>query len=329
MPKSKLSLSLFAAVVIILALVGLYIWWEYYRIPPLVGFASGNGRLEATEVDISTKFYGRVSEILVKEGDRVDSGQVLARMDTESLEAQLREAKASVIRAEKQRSTAIAIVAQRKSECQLAKRDLLRSKKLYENGNISLQKLDQDRAKFDVAEAMCDAAEADVANAEAAIDAAKAQTERLEVDIRDSILKTPISGRVQYRLAEPGEVLSAGGKVLTIIDLSDVYMTVFLPTEDAGILAIGADGRIVLDAAPGLAIPAKVSFVASKAQFTPKEVETTKERQKLVFRVKVKVPPEIVSAHEAWIKPGLPGVAFVRLDPKAEWPENLDRYTGY
>ncbi len=329
MTKSKLSFTVIGALVIIAALAGLYIWWEYYRVPPLLGIASGNGRLEATEVDIATKFYGRVSEILVDEGDDVQAGQVVARMDTESLEAQLREAKASEISAEKQRSTAIAIVAQRESECQLAKRDLLRSKRLYENGNISLQKLDQDRAKFDVAEAMCDAARADVANAEAAIDAAKAQTERLEVDIRDSVLKTPFSGRVQYRLAEPGEVISAGGKVLTIIDLSDVYMTVFLPMEDAGILAIGAEGRIVLDAAPELAIPAKVSFVASKAQFTPKEVETAKERQKLVFRVKVSITPETVEKYEAWIKPGLPGVAFVRVNPKAQWPENLDRYTGY
>ena len=329
MPKSKLSLSVIAALVIILALAGLYIWLEYYRIPPLVGFASGNGRLEAKEVDIATKFYGRVSEILVDEGDNVRAGQIVARMDTESLQAQLREAEASVIRAEKQRSTALAIVAQRESECRLAKRNLLRSKILYENGDIPLQKLDQDRAQYDVAKAMCDAAKADVANAEAAIDAAVAQADRLRIDIDDGILKTPISGRVQYRLAEPGEVLSAGGKVLTIINLSDVYMTVFLPMEDAGVLSIGAEGRIVLDAAPGLAILANVSFVSSKAQFTPKEVETTKERQKLVFRVKVRIPPETVQKYEAWIKPGLPGVAFVRVDPKAAWPENLDRYTGY
>ncbi len=329
MTKSKLSFTVIGALVIITAIAGSYVWWEYYRVPPLVGIASGNGRLEATEVDIATKFYGRVSEILVDEGDDVQAGQVVARMDTESLEAQLREAKASEISAEKQRSTALAVVAQRESECQLTKRDLLRSKRLYENGNISLQKLDQDRAKYEVAKAMCDAARADVANAEAAIDAAKAQTERLEVDIRDSVLKTPFGGRVQYRLAEPGEVISAGGKVLTIIDLSDVYMSVFLPMEDAGILAIGAESRIVLDAAPELAIPARVSFVASKAQFTPKEVETAKERQKLVFRVKVSIAPETVEKYEVWIKPGLPGMAFVKVDPKARWPENLDRHTGY
>jgi HlyD family secretion protein len=156
MLRGKLGAPIVAAVLIIAALIGLYVWWEYYRTPPLVGFASGNGRLEATDVDIATKFYGRISEILVKEGDSVESGQVVARMDTDSLEAQLREAKASVIRAEKQRSTAIAIVAQRESECQLAKRNLLRSKRLYENGNIPLQKLDQDRAKHEVAKAMCD-----------------------------------------------------------------------------------------------------------------------------------------------------------------------------
>ena len=329
MLRGKLGAPIVAAVLIIAALIGLYIWWEYYRTPPLVGFASGNGRLEATDVDIATKFYGRISEILVKEGDRVESGQVVARMDTDSLEAQLREAKASVIRAEKQRSTAIAIVAQRESECQLAKRNLLRSKRLYENGNIPLQKLDQDRAKHEVAKAMCDAAKANVADTEAAIEAALAKTQRLEVDIKDSVLKTPITGRVQYRLAEPGEVLSAGGKVLTVIDLSDVYMTVFLSTEDAGILPIGAEARILLDAAPDTAIPAVVSFVSSRAQFTPKEVETSKERQKLVFRVKIRIPPDTVQQHGAWIKPGLPGVAFVRLNAEAQWPDNLSRFTGF
>lgn len=311
-------------VLILIAAAGTAVWWFYFRPKPLVGFAHGNGRIEATEVDIATKFYGRISEIYADEGDRVEAGQIVARMDTKSLEAQLREAEASVISASKQRSVALSIVSQRKSELNLAKRNLARSERLYENNNIPLEKLDSDRAAYEAARALLDAAEADVANAQAAIDAAEAETDRLETDIEDSSLKTPINGRVQYRLAEPGEVLPAGGKVLTVIDLSDVYMAIFLPTKEAGNLAMGADARIVVDAAPEYAIPAKVTFVASKAQFTPKEVETTEERQKLVFRVKVQIDPEILKEYEPWVKTGLPGVAYVRLDPSAEWPAYLD-----
>ncbi|MEJ1589538.1 HlyD family efflux transporter periplasmic adaptor subunit, partial [Escherichia coli] len=89
----------------------------------------------------------------------------------------------------------------------------------------------------------------------------------------DSELKAPRDGRIQYRVAEPGEVLAAGGRVLNMVDLADVYMTFFLPTEQAGLLALGSEARLVLDAAPDLVIPANISFVASVAQFTPKTVE--------------------------------------------------------
>lgn len=324
MGKSK---GLFLIVILILlTAAGAAVWWFYFRPQPLVGFASGNGRIEATEVDIATKFYGRISDIYVDEGDRVEAGQIVALMDTKPLEAQLREADANVIRANKQRSVAIAVVSQRKSELNLAKRNLTRSERLYENNNIPLEKLDSDRAAYDAAHAMLDAAEADVANAQAAIDAAIADRDGLQTDMEDSSLKTPISGRVQYRLAEPGEVLSAGGKVLTIIDLTDVYMTIFLPTKEAGNLAMGADARIVVDATPEYAVPAKVTYVSSRAQFTPKEVETTEERQKLAFRIKVQIDPEILNQYEPWVKAGLPGVAYVRLDAAAEWPEYLDNF---
>ena len=109
-------------------------------------------------------------------------------------------------------------------------------------------------------------------------------------DINDSTLKAPRDGRVQYRVSQVGEVLSAGGKVLKV-NLGDVYMTFFLPTEWAGRAELGAEVRLVLDAAPQFVIPAKVTFVADVAQFTPKTVETAEERQKLTFRIKAHIPP--------------------------------------
>ena len=100
-------------------------------------------------------------------------------------------------------------------------------------------------------------------------------------------------------------------------------MTFFLPTTQAGKVAIGADARIVLDALPGLPIPAKVSFVSPTAQFTPKEVETRTEREKLMFRVKVKVDPELLKHYAERIKTGLPGMGYVQIDATAAWPEAL------
>jgi HlyD family secretion protein len=321
-PK-RLFLYLTILALIILAAAA---WWFYLRKPPLEGFAEGNGRIEATEVDIATKFQGRIAEILFDEGDLVKAGQVVARMDTESLEAQLRQAEAKLQQAMKEKAYAEAIVKQRESECNLAKRNLMRVEKLYVNGNISLEEYDQARARHETAVASCAAAEAQVAEAESAIEAARAETERIKSDIDDSILETPISGRVQYRLAEPGEVIPSGGEILTIISLSDVYMTVFLPEKEVGRVAIGAEARIVADTAPDIAVPAWVSFVSPKAQFTPKEVETTSERQKLVFRVKIQIDPRVLKKYQAWVKPGIPGVAYVRLDPEAKWPENLNRF---
>ena len=171
-------------------------------------------------------------------------------------------------------------------------------------------------AAIATAKSLIIAAEANVASAQATI-------ERIQADIDDSTLKAPRAGRVQYRVSQPGEVLNAGGKVLNMVDLNDVYMTFFLPTDWAGRVKLGAEVRLVLDAAPQFVIPAKVTFVADVAQFTPKTVETAEERQKLTFRIKAHIPPEVLKKHVRDVKTGLPGMAYVQLDPQAEWPANL------
>lgn len=302
---------------------GVALWLRHYRPQTPAGFASGNGRLEATQVDIATKFPGRIAEVLAREGDRVEAGQVVARIDDTSLRAQLREAEARVRQAQRDRSLAMATVRRRESAYDLALKTLQRTRDLYERDNISLQDLQHDQASEQTAKAAIAEANAQVAAAAAAIEAEIAQTQRLKADIDDCVLKAPLSGRVLYRLAEPGEVLAAGGKVLTILDLTDVYMTIFLPTQEAGRIALGAEARILLDAAPDIAIPATVSFVAAKAQFTPKEVETRTEREKLMFRVKLKIDPTLLKQHEPLVKTGLPGVAYVRLDADAAWPAQV------
>ena len=303
------------------------------------------------EIDIATKTAGRVKDILVNEGDFVTAGQVLAQMDTDVLQAQLKQAEAQkqqavigvetarhqVLQRRAEREAAVSLVAQREAEKDVAQKQLSRSEELQARGTTSQQVLDTDRARFESANAAVSAAkaqgaaadaaiataEAQVVNAQSEVDAATATIERIQADINDSTLRSPRDGRIQFRVAQPGEVLAAGGRVLNMVDLSDVYMTFFLPTEAAGRVRIGTDVRIVLDALPQYVIPAKATFVADVAQFTPKTVETASERQKLMFRVKAQIPPELLQKYIRDVKTGLPGVAYVRIDPDAKWPDNL------
>jgi len=299
-------------------------WWLLRPAPLPAGFAIGNGRIEATQIDIATKLPGRVKDVLVNEGDFVEPEQVVARMDTLALEADLRQAEAQVNQARNAVDTAKAVVAQRESELAFAQTTLKRSENLVDKGFISPQKLDSDRTAMLTAKSALVAARSQVVQAQSAIEAAQASAQRIRADLDDSVLKAPRAGRVQYRLAEPGEVLPAGGKVLSMLDLSDVYMTVFLPEASAGGLAIGAPARLVLDVAPQYVIPAKVSFVAAEAQFTPKMVETATERQKLVFRVKTQIDPGLLRKYRTRVKAGLPGVAYVQVNARAQWPPNLE-----
>ncbi|KAB2665016.1 HlyD family efflux transporter periplasmic adaptor subunit [Brucella tritici] len=340
-----------AGAIIVFAAGGYYAWKALNGDGLPEGIAKGNGRIEAVEIDISTKSPGRIREILADEGDFVQANDILARMDTDQLESQRKQAEAQLRRAEigietarslvtqreAEHTAAEATVAQREAQLDAAQRRLVRSQQLTQSRTVSQQVLDDDRATAQGAEAAVGAAKAQLAATEAAIGAAKAQVvdaeasveaakaaiASIEADINDATLRAPKPGRVQYRVAQPGEVLSAGGRVLNLVDVSDVYMTFFLPTAQAGRVAMGADARIVLDAAPQYVIPAKISFVADVAQFTPKTVETEEERQKLMFRVKAKIPQELLQKYIQQVKTGLPGMAYVKLDPNAEWPKNL------
>ena len=341
------------AVLAVAGLAALSAWERYGANHGNEGIASGNGRIEAVEIDVATKVAGRIVEISVREGDFVTAGQVVARMDTEVLEAQRRQAEAQLQQArsaaatarsqlaqrEAEKAAAIATVHQREAELDVAEKRSRRSAALATRGAGSQQDADEHRglvlsasagvsaarAQVAAADAAIATAQSQVSGAESSITAAQSSVERIQADIADSALKAPRAGRVQYRVAEVGEVLGAGGRVLNLIDLSDVYMTFFLPTAAAGRVALGAEVRLVLDAAPDYVVPAEVSFVASEAQFTPKTVETASEREKLMFRVRARIPIELLQRHITQVKTGLPGMAHVKLDPGVPWPERLER----
>lgn len=349
--NTKLKKWLGAALLLAVA-GGAWMLWNAQRDQgPGAGFVQGNGRIEATEIDVATKLPGRLAEVLVREGAFVETGEVLARMDVASLEAARAEAVARHAQAEHGVATARsqvslresdlraaqAQVALRESELDAARRRLARSQELVRDGASSQQELDDDRARVRSAEAAVAAARAQVDAARAAVEAgatqvtgaesqvaaAQASIDRIAADLADATLTAPRAGRVQFQVAQTGEVLGAGSRVLNLVDLSDVYMTFFLPEATAGRVAMGAEARIVLDAAPHLVIPATISFVSATAQFTPKTVETASEREKLMFRVRAQIDPELLQQHIKLVKTGLPGVAWVKMDASAEWPAQL------
>jgi HlyD family secretion protein len=287
------------------------------------GIVKTNGRIEATEVDVAAKYPGRLATLTVNEGDEVTAGQVVATVSSPETEAQLRGAQAQVLKAKQSLAEANALIVQRKSDLDFARTDYDRAKQLVERGNISQQVSDARRNKFEAAEAGYVAANAQRDQAESAIKAAESDVERLQSILVDLVLVSPRSGRVQYRLARAGEVVAAGQRVLTILDLKDVYMTIYLPAQVAGRLALGDEARTILDPIPEYVLPNTISFVATDAQFTPKSVETADEREKLMFRVKLQADPAVLDKFHRFVKTGVRGLGFVRTDPKVPWPAEL------
>lgn len=319
-------------ILVLLALAGFLGFgaWRVLLAPddlPPEGFARGNGRIEADLIDISTRTAGRVASILVREGDLVQQGDVLAIMDTTELTAQKMRAAAAVASSEAAVAVAEAGVSQAEAKLALAISELARTEALQTRGVVSQENLDIRRTETQLAQAGLVAAQAGVVAKLRAVDAENAALQEIEARINDSTLYAPQIGRVLYRLAQPSEVVGSGGKVLTMISLADVYMEFFLPASAAPRLRLGDEARIVIDILAHVSIPAIVTFVAPQAQFTPKQVETIQERESLMFRIRVRIPQELIEARIEQIKTGVRGVVWVRLwgpsEQLPDWPDGL------
>ncbi|MFG1377243.1 MAG: efflux transporter periplasmic adaptor subunit [Rhizobiales bacterium 12-66-7] len=313
------------AVVILAAAgaAGYAYWWRQQATRVPAGLARANGRIEVERVDIATKYAGRLAEVRVNEGADVQKDGILARIDTTEILAQLAAARAAVHRSHQGVAIAESNVALRSAELKLAEVELRRIVELMRTNTATQAELDRRTAQRDISKASLDSAKVAIEDAKAAVEAAEAQVSQIEAAIADMTLKAPVSGRVEYRLAQAGEVVAVGGRVLTLLDLSDVHMTIFLPTSQVGSVELGSDARIMLDGTPGYVVPATVAFVASEAQFTPKYVETANEREKLMYRVKLHIDPKLIETYRAYVKAGMTGNAYVKVQAGAAWPTNL------
>lgn len=321
-----------SALILIFALAGLLgfaAWTVLFKpsgLPP-EGFSRGNGRIEANLIDISPRLAGRIARIHVREGARVAAGEVLAEMDTAELRAQLARAEAAVESAYASVGVAAAQVQEAEARLALSESELARAETLSSRDVTSKANLDIRRTETRVAKAGFAAAKATLRARERSVDAEAAARDEIAARIKDATLEASGPARVLYRLAQPGEIIGAGGKILTLVSLEDVYMEFFLPASAAPRVVIGDEARIVADIMPNRSIPAHVMFVSPQAQFTPKQVETLTERESLMFRVRVRLPPELVQARIDQIKTGVRGLVWVRLADDngrlPDWPAGL------
>ncbi|MDX1796920.1 MAG: efflux RND transporter periplasmic adaptor subunit [Hydrogenovibrio sp.] len=312
---------------LILTLMIAAFWWQWWQKQQSLlpdGIASGNGRIEANEVDIATKYAGRIQDIFADEGDLVKTGQVLAQMDTNELQTQYDRVKANLAQSQETINEAKAKLEKSRRDLAYTEKQSRRIEAMLKKGLTTQSLADEQRNALASARAQIKISEANLKALEKSKEAYQASVRQIQAELNESILKAPVTGRVLYRLAQKGEVLGGGGKIMTLLDLSNIYMEIFLPAKDAGVLKIGDDARIVLDIYPNQPIPAKVTFVSPQAQFTPKQVETKDERDKLMFRVKLQIPPSLVRQHIQRVKTGLRGVGYVKTREKASWPAYLN-----
>ncbi|MEX2466853.1 MAG: HlyD family efflux transporter periplasmic adaptor subunit [Gemmatimonadota bacterium] len=310
----------------VFVIVGLGVWIVS---PWSAGADAGihaSGTVEATDAQLGFLVPGRVGEMLVVEGENVSSGDELARLDTREIDAQLDAARADVVAAEaalaeleagaRTQEVASAEAAFRSAlrRAEEAERNAARATELFEGGAISRQALDRAVSERDIARAAADQASEALALVRegpreetlnvgrARLEQARAQLARVEATRSNSVIVAPFDGVVTVRHREPGEAVSPGAPVITLLDPSERWVRIYVREDRMGGIQLGASARIVSDTYPDRAVTGEVVFIGSEAEFTPRNVQTAEERTRLVYPVRVRITgdPEMV------LKPGLP-----------------------
>ena len=309
---------------VVIGAVSFAVWKnQQLQAEELVGIAAVNGRLELKRLDVATLYPGRVEEILVQEGDEVKINQPLARLSSSISQTQVSAALAQKKRAEETVARALAEIDARQQQTKVAKLELDNAFKLRHDNLISTTELERRQAAYNASLAALNTTQAAKAEAEAGVAQAQAQLEKAQSQHEDMIIKSPKDGRLEYQIAEVGNVLGAGGKVVSVLDPTDTYINVFLTAQQMNQIKVGDEARIVIDGINAV-FPAKITFVAHNAQFTPKSVETTEERAKLMFKVKLQIPVDIALKYKGLLKGGMTAIGYVKYDPQAQWVERLD-----
>jgi HlyD family secretion protein len=292
-----------------------------------------SGHVEATDVRISTKIAGRLQTFGAQEGDKIQSGQELGRIDTTDIALALQQAHAERDQAAAELSLRVAgprrediagaraQVTQAKADLDGAQKDLDRMQGLLDSGSGTTKSRDDAKTRRDVAAARVQATREplaalehgsrpqEIASSRAHTAAVDAHIAQLEQQIKDAVVASPVSGVVTEKIAQAGELLQAGAGLCVITDLADAWLTVYVGGPDLARIRIGQEAEVVTD--DGQSRKGKITYISPQAEFTPKNVQTRDEREKLVYKVKVGL-----DNHDGLFKPGMPAEARLRRTEK-------------
>jgi len=317
----RLRRILAGAVLLALAAGGYWAWHHFMRRAELPEWVlRSNGLIEMTRTDIAVKYPGRLASLTVREGDVVQAGQILAEQDESDVLAQLDAARASRERALGGLARAQGEQAAHRSQAELAQLNWSETAGLHARDMVSDVELKQRNLALAGETGGLEAASGAIGEARGAIAQADAQIRLVSAIRADLHIRSPGPGRVEYRIAEPGTMMAPGGKLLSIINPEDVYLTIFVPSAVVSRIRIGDEARI-LPQGFTRALSARVGFVSPEAQFTPKYVETANERDNLSYRVKLQIPVEVARRFAGVLKAGMTADGFVRTDPGKPWPD--------
>ncbi len=292
-----------------------------------------SGHVEATDVRISTKIAGRLQTFGLQEGDKIQNGQELGRIDTVDIALALQQAHAERDQAAADLSLRVAgprqediagsraQVTQAKADLDGAQKDLDRMQGLLDTGSGTTKSRDDAKTRRDMAAARVQATRdalaalehgsrpQEIASSRARTASAEARIAQLEQQMKDAVVVSPVSGVVTEKIAQAGELLQAGAGLCVITDLADAWLTVYVGGPDLARIRIGQEAEVVTD--DGQSRKGKITYISPQAEFTPKNVQTRDEREKLVYKVKVGLDNQ-----DGLFKPGMPAEAHLRRTDK-------------
>lgn len=314
----------------------------YFKETEKPGIIDSNGQIRGTEVNISSKVTGSIEKLLIKEGQKIEKGELIAKLSSQQIEAKIEQAKAriDIYKAQKEvvfhnihqakaaLKSAESSIEEAQARLNLASKNYKRYSELAHKGIISQSQLDNVETALKAARAKqkeaLQAKEEVIASiersqssqqvAENQLSAARAELKEIEATYSDTKIHSPIDGTVINKLVEEGELVVEGTPIANIIDLSDLYVKVYIPEKEIGKIRLGNPVKIYSDAFPNKSFKGSVIEVSQEAEFTPKEVHMKEERTKLVFGIKVKIENP-----KGYLKPGMPVDVMIKWDEDAKW----------
>lgn len=295
---------------------GLYAWLQPKPLPQQVLY--GNGHVEGTDIRVASEVAGRVVENTIIEGQTVQRGDLLLRLDDSELKLQLARAEAEEASLRNQREASEANLRLWRHHRKVAETNLDRYRQLEESGTVTPQRLEEAENTAKEAAGRVAALEAQIASLEAKITAAQRERDLVALKIEKARVVAPISATVLVKAAEVGEFLQPGSPVAVLVDLSRITLKIYVPEAEIGKVKLGAAARVRVDAFPQRLSDARVDRVDQQAQFTPRDIHMPEERTRMVFGITL-----AVDNPDGLLKPGMPADAWILWQPDAGWPQSL------